>query len=88
MDLVQNCSELPVHFDGLCDCTKHTLQYGTLSRGSVSSVLTTVVGEFDNDETVASFTAAILTSFPLYDLRGNVLPDDHTWLIVSQRRLV
>lgn len=74
--------ELVVHLDGLCDCSKQTLQYRTLSRSPVKTVLTTAGVELVKDLTPASFTAAIQTSLRPYDRRGDVLVDDPVLSIV------
>lgn len=76
------------HSDPQCNGAKHSSQYVTLSRSSVDSALTTVGVELGNDETAASFTAAISTHFPLYDRWDDTLHDNPIWLALSRWWLV
>lgn len=64
------------------------LQYVTLSRPFVDFILTTVEGGAVKKVTPASLTSAISNNFLLYDRWGDMLLDDSTLLIPSQRRLV
>lgn len=72
------------HFNALCDCAKHDIQYRTLSRPFVDSELTSVGEELVIDDTPTSFTAEILTPSPQYDCRGEVVLDDPILSTVRQ----
>lgn len=72
-------------FGNAWDFTKRTLPHRTLSRPSIFSVLKTVGLELDNDLTPASYSAALPTCVSLYGRAGDVLLDNLTFLIFSQR---
>lgn len=73
MKLVQSFDGTNEHFDVLCDCAKHPLQYRTFTRPSDDSIMTAVGSELDIDMTPSSFIAAASTPFPRYDCLGHVL---------------
>lgn len=88
MSLLWNSRGFNGHFDVLCDGAEHILQYWTLSRKSIDSMLTNAGLELVNDAISTSFIAEVAIPSPLDDRRDDVLPNDPILLIVSQRRLV
>lgn len=62
--------------NALCNAARPALQYGTWSRLSVVSVLTTVWTELTKDATPTSSKAANKASFLLHDCRGDALLED------------
>lgn len=76
MSLIRTGGWLSENFDALCECDKHTPQYGTLSKSFVNSALATVSVVLLDDATLASVTAAIFTPFLLYDCQRGVFLED------------
>lgn len=68
--------------------SEHNLQFGTLSKPTGDSVLTTLGVDLGSDATPASFTAVLSTIFLLYDRQGVLLLEDPIILIFSQQRYV
>lgn len=83
-----SCGGINGYFPPLCDCAKHTLQYGIWLKATLDFVLTTVRADLDDDATHASFIAAISIPFPLYDRLGDVLLYNRIVLVVSRGRFV
>lgn len=74
------------HSDTLGDCAKHTLQYGSFSRLSFDSMLTTVGVKLTDNATPASSTSSTSHPFLLYDVQSPLFLDDRTQLIFAQQR--